>query len=592
MEKETDVAALENVESHTGDVTGKVDDINEMMASRGTATEHRLGHWQAFKLYRKGAFWSMFISLSIIMRAYDIEIMGNFFALPAFQQHFGIDYGPEHGGYQIPASWQVAMSMGSLVGQIIGATVVTYPMEKYGRKKTFAVCLVLTAILTFMQFFASTIGVLTASQYLSGIVWGGYCVIATTYASEVLPLSLRGFLTGYINLCYVMGQFIQTGVTRGFIERLDQWAYRIPFALQWIWPVILLAGLPFAPESPWWLIRQNRMEDAGDSLERLVEKDESINTKDTLAMMIKTDMLERELEVGSTFSDCWKGSNRRRMEICILLFVIQNFSGNPVGFATYFFEQIGLDSIESFDMGVGLNGVGFVATCLSAIPLIYLGRRVAYIFGLSFMVTTLYLVALLSFAHDYETNTSYRWAQATLLIVLQFVWQMTLGPLTYVVVCETPSTKLRSKTIAIATMIDALTGLVTSVIGPYLLNPGAAGVGAKIEFLYGGITTFSLIWCIFRMVSTLFYMTRDPTGDAANFLLSSRKLRVGRTRSWISCLRRIFRRGSSSPTSLTTRQRMSACNQGALDRQRMEIRTLETQCYVIIIDFLSSLNSK
>jgi SP family general alpha glucoside:H+ symporter-like MFS transporter len=92
--------------------------------------------------------------------------------------------------------------MGSLVGQIIGAFIVSYPMEIYGRKKTFAVCLILTAILTFMQFFASTIGVLTASQYLSGVVWGGYCVIATTYASEVLPLSLRGFLTGY-SMCFL-----------------------------------------------------------------------------------------------------------------------------------------------------------------------------------------------------------------------------------------------------------------------------------------------------------------------------------------------------------------------------------------------------
>ena len=511
MEKETtEGVAFENVASSTvehqlsnAEASGKLAEINAAMASRGSATEHRLGYWEAFKLYRKGAFWSMFISLSIIMRAYDIEISGNFFALPAFQRHFGFDYGEAHDGYQIPARWQVAMSMGSLVGQIIGAYLVAFPMEKFGRKKTFAVCLVLTAILTFMQFFASTIGVLTASMYISGVVWGGYCVIATTYASEVLPLSLRGFFTGYINLCYVMGQFIQTGVTRGFINRPDQWAYRIPFALQWLWPVILLAGLPFAPESPWWLVRQNMMEKAEHSLGRLVERDSGINIKETLAMMVQTDLLEREMEVGTKYSDCWKGPNRRRMEICILLFVIQNFSGNPVGFATYFFEQIGLNSVQAFDMGVGLNGVGFVGTLLSAIPLIYLGRRTAYICGLSFMVSVLFTVALLCFAHDYSTNYSYRWAQATLLIVLQFIWQMTLGPLTYVVVCETPSTKLRSKTIAIATSIDALTGLVTSVIGPYLLNPGAAGIGAKIEFLYGGISVFSLIWCIFRMVSSL-----------------------------------------------------------------------------------------
>lgn len=51
-------------------------------------------------------------------------------------------------------------------------------------------------------------------------------------------------------------------------------------------------------------------------------------------------------------------------------------------------------------------------------------------------------------------------------------------------------------------MIDAFTGLATSVLGPYLLNPGAANAGAKIEFLYGGISTFSLIWCYLRLPET------------------------------------------------------------------------------------------
>ena len=81
---------------------GKLDEINRDMAKRGTATEYKMGSWEAMKVYRRGAFWSMFISLSIIMRAYDIEIMGNFYALPAFQQHLGIFY--KGHGYQIPAA--------------------------------------------------------------------------------------------------------------------------------------------------------------------------------------------------------------------------------------------------------------------------------------------------------------------------------------------------------------------------------------------------------------------------------------------------------------------------------------------------------
>jgi SP family general alpha glucoside:H+ symporter-like MFS transporter len=504
----------------------KMNDLSREMAKRGTATEHDMGYWEAFVIYRKGALWSMFISLSIIMRAYDIEILGNFYALPAFQKRFGVYY--EGSGWQIPAKWQVAMSMGSLVGQILGAYLVTFPMERFGRKKTFAVSLCCTAALTFMQFFAQSIEVLTASQYLSGIVWGTYCVISTTYASEVLPLRLRGFLTGYINLSYVMGQFIQTGVTRGFISWTSEWAYRIPFAIQWVWPVVLLAGLAYVPESPWWLIRQNRMEDALKSLRRLSKAHPNINLQETLAMMVKTNILEAQLDVGTTYADCWKGVNRRRMEICVMLFVIQNFSGNPVGFATYLFEQTGLNSKQAFDMGVGLNGVGFVGTLMSAIPLIYFGRRSCYLFGITSIVSILFIVALLCFAHDYVTNDVYRWTQSTLLIVLSFVWQMTLGPLTYVVVCETPSTKLRSKTIAIATAIDALTGLVTTVIGPYLLNPGAAGAGAKIEFLYGGISVFSLTWCYFRLPETksrtyeeldLMFEKRVPARKFKNYVI-------------------------------------------------------------------------
>src|SRR5258705_236758 len=138
MEKETAITenatAVDQLEQlHDAETSGKLEAITTELANRGTRTEHELGTWEALKIYRKGAFWSMFISLSIIMRAYDIEISGNFYALPAFQQHFGFPV-PGH-GYQVPARWQVAISMGSLVGQVIGAYLVTFPMEKYGRKK-------------------------------------------------------------------------------------------------------------------------------------------------------------------------------------------------------------------------------------------------------------------------------------------------------------------------------------------------------------------------------------------------------------------------------------------------------------------------
>ena len=43
-----------------------------------------------------------------------------------------------------------------------------------------------------------------------------------------------------------MGQFISTGVLKGLLDREDQWAYRIPFAIQWFWPIPLAIITAFA----------------------------------------------------------------------------------------------------------------------------------------------------------------------------------------------------------------------------------------------------------------------------------------------------------------------------------------------------------
>jgi SP family general alpha glucoside:H+ symporter-like MFS transporter len=87
--------------------------------------------------------------------------------------------------------------------------------------------------------------------WLTVIVQGTYVVVAPAYASEVCPVALRGLLTSYINLTFVMGQLIANGVIAGTSKLDTHWAYSGPFAAQWIWPLVILIGWPFAPESPW-----------------------------------------------------------------------------------------------------------------------------------------------------------------------------------------------------------------------------------------------------------------------------------------------------------------------------------------------------
>lgn len=400
------------------------------------------------------------------MTAFDPQLLTSLFAVPAFQRDFGYLY---EGQYIISAPWQTGLSMGNPIGQgrhnsaarqfvltdaVVGALFAAYPMEWYGRKKTFGACVILTSGFIFIQFFAPSLSVLLAGELLGGLVLGSYAVIAPAYASEVCPVALRGVLTSYTNLCFVIGQLIANGVIAGTSQLNSHWAYSAPFAVQWVWPAIILAAWPFAPESPWWLVRKGRIEEAERSLQRLSSK--GADVKGSLAIIIETDKLEQELEAGSTYLDCFKPANIRRTEISVGVYTIQVLSGiYLVGYSTYFFELAGLPVNKAFDMSVGFLAVGFVATCFSWLLLTRFGRRTIYNTGLSMLIVLLLIIGILDCIPGYEHKPGLAWAQASLMIFWNFCYDFSVGPVCFVIISETSATKLRSKTIAVATAVQA-----------------------------------------------------------------------------------------------------------------------------------------
>ncbi|KAF2721197.1 sugar transporter [Polychaeton citri CBS 116435] len=468
-------------------------------ARHATEREHDMTFIEALKLYPTAVAWSVFFSIGIIMVAFDPQVLGNLYATPAFQRDFGYEYQP--GKYIISAAWQSGLSMGNPIGQVVGALFAAYPMERIGRKKTFAICNFLTAAIIFIQFFARRIEVLFAGELLGGLVWGNYATIAPTYASEVCPTALRGTLTSYINLCFVIGQLIANGITAGTSQLDTHWAYSAPFAIQWLWPAIVFAGIWFAPESPWYLVRKGRIEEASESLRQLASS--QVDIKPTLAMIIETDRLEQEMEAGTRYRDCFKKFNIRRTEIAVGVYTIQVLSGiYLVGYATYFFERAGLPTDKAFDMGVGFLAVGFCGTVLSWFLLLRFGRRPIYNTGLAILVVLLLVIGIIDCVPDYTSMPGLAWAQASLMLVWNFCYDFSVGPVNFVIITECSATKLRSKTIAVATAVQAVMGIVMTVAIPYMINPDEADMRGKIGFFYGGISALCLLWAFFRVPET------------------------------------------------------------------------------------------
>lgn len=57
--------------------------------------EHNLTFWEAVKLYPAAVGWSVFVSIGVIMLAFDPQLLGNLYATPQFQRDFGYEFNGE-----------------------------------------------------------------------------------------------------------------------------------------------------------------------------------------------------------------------------------------------------------------------------------------------------------------------------------------------------------------------------------------------------------------------------------------------------------------------------------------------------------------
>jgi len=386
-------------------------------ALAGTNAEKRMGIMEGLRLYPKAVGWSMLLSTAIIMEGYDVVLLGSFYAFPEFQKKYGVQ--TPSGTYEVPAAWQSGLSNGANIGEILGLFINGIVSEKIGYRKTMIGSLLLVICFIFLQFFAINVQMLLAGEILCGIPWGVFQTLTTAYAAEVMPVPLRCYLTTYVNLCWVMGQFIASGVLRAMLSNTTEWAYRIPFALQWMWPIPIIVGCLFAPESPWWLIRKGRIEDAKKALLRLTSRnDPNFNADDTLDMMIHTNALEKEISAGTSYLDCFKGVDLRRTEVVVVVWAIQNLCGSAfMGYSTYFYKQAGLATENAFDLSMAQYALGAIGTILSWFAMAKMGRRTLYLYGLLILDILLLIIGFVGIA---PVSSAASWAIGSMLLVYTF----------------------------------------------------------------------------------------------------------------------------------------------------------------------------
>lgn len=492
----TEVASNDLAMQKTGHLAAIVDEA--------TNNEHELSVREAIRLYKPALMWSLIMSTTVIMEGYDTNLLSNFFAYPSFLLRYGdwvgiTDSTPT--GYQLTAAWQSGLSQGSGAGSILGCLLAGLLVSRWGSKKVVLGALVALSMAIFVVFFAPSLPVLVLGEVLCGIPWGMLATTAPAYASEVLPTALRTYMTSYTNMCFILGQLISAGVLKGLSTRVDAWGYKIPFALQWVWPAFLIPLIYISPDSPWYLARMGRMEEAEASLKRLQSTNSPINPKTTLSTIVYTNNLEKQLSIGTSYFDCFKGTELRRTEIACLCFAGQILCGICFAYnSSYFFSQVGMGTSGTYSLALGGTGLAFVGCLVNWFVLMpRFGRRTIYVWGMGGMFLVLMIIGILNVWTDQK---SIALTQAILTLAWTFIFQLSAGQLGWALPAEMGSTRLRQKTICLARDSSNIAGVIGGVLQQYMMNPQAWNLKGYTGFVWGGTCFGMFVWSYFRLPET------------------------------------------------------------------------------------------
>ena len=163
--------------------------------------------------------------------------------------------------FDVGDGWQQVIAAGILVGAVIGALVGARLSERFGRKRTI---LVISAVFVIGTLSCSLAPTLALARVLLGSAVGGATQTVPMFVAELSPPKIRGRLVLAFQVAIGVG--ILTATIVGASQLLD---WRLMIGLAVLPAALLLVLMLPAPESPRWLVKVDRTDDARSNLQRV-----------------------------------------------------------------------------------------------------------------------------------------------------------------------------------------------------------------------------------------------------------------------------------------------------------------------------------
>ncbi len=350
----------------------------------------------------------------------------------------------------------------ALIACIFGAAFAGTLSDWMGRKKV----LILSAIL----FLVSAIGTALPQtlmqfiifRFIGGLGVGAASMTSPMYIAEISPARIRGRMVSVNQFTIIFGMLTVYFINY-FIAGLGDEAWNTQTGWRWMFgsesiPALLLLVLMFlVPESPRWLTRQGRADEALAILSRVDGDAYAQNEMQAIEQNLRMESV--------SLKQLFQPGLRIVLVIGVVLAVLQQVTGINVFlyFGSDIFEKIGGKSIDAALLQqVIVGSVNLLFTVLAIWTVDKLGRKPLMIIGAAGMAIALFAMGLAGYWQ--------RTGAWLLIFVLVYIasFALSVGPVTWVILSEIFPTKIRGRAMGIATLCLWLANTIVSQTFPMM----------------------------------------------------------------------------------------------------------------------------
>ncbi|KAI9491191.1 general substrate transporter [Zychaea mexicana] len=373
-------------------------------------------------------------------------------------------------------------------GGCVGSILINLAADPFGRRTAIIVCAAVFIIGSVVQVVSPNVAAMMAGRFVGGMGVGACANVVPVYIAEISDKNSRGRMANLWQFMLVIGIMLSYWVDYACLRHLPvghiQW--KTPLGIQIIPGGIMFIGMFFLPESLRWLGSKGKVDEMRKTLSRLRVLPETHEKVSEEIEEILASIEDEKEGKATRWAEMRKPSNVRRLIIGIIIGICQQWTGtNAINYyAPEMVRQLGVtgDSVDILATGIyGAVKVVFVFVFFFMVDHPFFGRRNSLIIGSVIMFISFYILgALLMYiekeqavaaAAGITSSVSGKgYAAMVMLFLFAIGYEISWGPLMYVICAEIFPTRIRAICMSITMAIYLAMNAVIAKVTPLMIT--------------------------------------------------------------------------------------------------------------------------